>query len=154
MSETPVSRSRAPSRAGTPVPRLQLPPLRPTQSFSNFQAYRTPSISSSSSSSTHTGTKDRDADASATPPVATTVPSSASSVINFDVSPNAGDGILIQDVPEADVETADEEARGRMEDPIVDEESKLALRQQLRQTLRSREPSFGGMLPYLEGVDR
>ncbi|KAG6377113.1 DUF254-domain-containing protein [Boletus reticuloceps] len=119
MADTPQS-SSTPSRSGTPLPkspsRLVIPPApRHTPS--------TPSLHPHGSSSPHSQP-------------ATGLESSASSVINLDIS----DGILVHDV-DAEVETMVSEettAVGQIHD-IPDEQSRKNLRDQLRRTLSKKE---------------
>lgn len=116
MCDTPPSST--PSRSGTP--RLIIPPAqRHTPSAPGLQPH-------GSTSSAHS------------PYIqpATGLESSASSVINLDIS----DGILVHDV-DAEVETTTSEeitAVGQIDD-ITDEESRKSLRDQLRRTLSKKE---------------
>lgn len=110
--DTPTS-SSTPSRSGTPLPsRLVIPPA----------------------SGRHTPLQSHGSSPYIQP--ATDLESSASSVINLDIS----DGILVHDV-DAEVETmASEEttAVGQIDD-IADEQSRKTLRDQLRRTLTKKE---------------
>lgn len=119
MGDTPQS-SSTPSRSGTPLPRspsrLVIPPApRHTPSVPTLQSH---------------------GPASPYMHPATGLESSASSVINLDIS----DGILVHDV-DAEVETTTGEettAVGQIHD-IPDEQSRKSLRDQLRRTLSKKE---------------
>lgn len=132
MSDSSPRSSRTPSRSSTPLhrspSRLVIPPVPiHTLSVPNFQLHGTMSASQS-------------------PHIqpATDLESSASSVINLDIS----DGILVADV-DAEVETAASEettAVGQIDD-VADEESRKSLRDQLRRTLSKREPTGSSLSP-------
>jgi len=119
MSDTPRS-SSTPPRSGTPLPRspsrLVIPPApRHTPSVPTLQPH-----------------------GSISPYIqpATGLESSASSVINLDIS----DGILVHDVDaEVETTTSDETTAVGQIDDIADEESRKSLRDQLRRTLSKKE---------------
>ena len=122
MSDTPPSSTS--SRSGTPLPRspsrLVIPPVsRHAPSIPSRQPHGTASASQSPHIQPATGLE-----------------SSASSVVNLDIS----DGILVHDV-DAEVETMTSEeitAVGQVDD-IAGEESRKSLRDHLRRTLSKKE---------------
>ncbi|EMD39922.1 hypothetical protein CERSUDRAFT_112166 [Gelatoporia subvermispora B] len=135
------SSSRTPSRVGTPIPghspaRLAPPPARPVPSLTNLRVYsysasQTPvSISPPTGSAIHGRHEGAD--------------SSASSAVNVD----APIGIMVNaQEPDAEVDMSDAEgetAPGLPEEQFGDEESKKALRAQLRRTLASSESTLTG----------
>ncbi|KAI0345876.1 hypothetical protein BDW22DRAFT_923141 [Trametopsis cervina] len=138
MSKTPHtfnSRSRTPSRAGTPLPqatspsRLIPPVLHSAPSLSSLKVYShapTPvSVSPPSVGEQFFGTG-----------FESSIPSSAASVANVPL--DAPEGILIPE-PEVEVEVMQGNVSGYMGDSATgDEEAKKNLREQLRRTLSQK----------------
>jgi vacuolar fusion protein MON1 len=129
MASPSRSRSRTPSRAGTPCPqtpsRLVVPPsLRPTHSLSNLHVHMSGLSPGAATTSHHTGEE-----------------SSASSIINVDM----GEGILVTET-DAEVGLVDAEPGNVYASASAsagDEASKRALRDHLRRTLNKRDSSAG-----------
>ncbi|KAH9969593.1 trafficking protein Mon1-domain-containing protein [Russula dissimulans] len=127
MASPSRSRSRTPSRAGTPCPqtpsRLVVPPsLRPTHSLSNLHVHMSGLSPGAATTSHHTGEE-----------------SSASSIINVDM----GEGILVTET-DAEVGLVDAEPGNVYASASAsagDEASKRALRDHLRRTLNKRDSS-------------
>ena len=116
MGDTPRS-SSTPSRSGTPLPRSPSRLVIPRQTPS------APTLQLHGSTSPHLQP-------------ATGLESSASSVINLDIS----DGILVHDVDaEVDTTTSEETTAVGLINDIADEESRKSLRDQLRRTLSKKE---------------
>ena len=116
MGDTPRS-SSTPSRSGTPLPRSPSRLVIPRHTPS------VPTLQPNDSTSPHMQP-------------ATGLESSASSVINLDIS----DGILVHDVDaEVDTTTSEETTAVGLIDDIADEESRKSLRDQLRRTLSKKE---------------
>ncbi|KAI0702261.1 trafficking protein Mon1-domain-containing protein [Cytidiella melzeri] len=140
---TPYSRSRTPSRAGTPLPqastpsRLIPPVLHSAPSLSSLRVYShvPPPISVSPPHiqvpALGTGTE-------------SSIPSSAASVANIALDSPA-EGILVPE-PEVEVEVVQGNATGRMDEDgtVGDEDAKKNLREQLRRTLTKK---------FIQGVD-
>ncbi|OCH85589.1 DUF254-domain-containing protein [Obba rivulosa] len=138
------SSSRTPSRAGTPIPgyspaRLAPPPVRPVPSLTSLRVYSygTPSVS-------HTPL-------SVSPPAGAVshgrhggLDSSASSAVNVEASVGI---IMNAPEPDAEVDMSDAEGEtvtGHSEEHFGDEDSKKALRAQLRRTLAASESTLTG----------
>jgi len=133
-----TSRSRTPSRAGTPIPgrspsHLVVPhTLRPTHSLSNLHVH---SHGSPSAMSATLPAQSTSVTAHATPSTNHELDSSASSVDNIE-------GILVQEA-DTDVDTVDDEERNAVGYIAADPGSKQNLRDQLRRTLSKRQSNTG-----------
>ncbi|GJE86335.1 trafficking protein Mon1-domain-containing protein [Phanerochaete sordida] len=135
--------SRAPSRSGTPLPshhaspsRLGVVPpvLHQAPSLSNLRVYS--HNASAVTSPVISPTPLSHTPLSVTPPASSMLASgttSSAASVNFDAPT---EGILVPD-PEAEVEVAEGEAVGRVEE-VADEEMKKQLREQLRRTLSAK----------------
>ena len=119
-------RSRTPSRSGTSTPISVPSTIRLTRSSSNLHIRSSSPLPAVPHHLTGSPSND--------------VPSSASSIINFDMS----DGILVPETDaEAEMDRDQVSALGQMNSVAGDEESKKNLRAQLRKTLNKKQSNSG-----------
>src|SRR5262245_41971563 len=134
MSTTPgTPRSRTPSRVAVPSRLVISHVVRPTNSLTNLHAH--------AHSQASQGSPPRPANHLTFDPTPQVLDSSASSIVDVDMS----GGILVQDV-ESEAELVDVEdgnAVGQMANTAGADESKKTLRDQLRRTLSQKRSMTG-----------